>query len=386
MVTGTNGKTTTASLISEMLMSAGYKVGVNTTAYYSYGDEVVTKQGSRTLEDVFTQQRMFANMVNNKCDFIVLEATSQGLEQGRLWGVTCDVAIMTNLTQDHLDYHGTMQNYAAAKALLFKQRPRVIILNRDDEWFDYFNEFDAGEHKVTYGKSKDATFRITDVKLRSNSGEATVVQQGGESLHLRTQLPGKYNIYNAVAAAIVGKYEHLSDDQIVAGIAALSSVPGRMERVDAGQPFEVVIDYAHTPDALQNVLSALRDVAKGKLILVFGATGDRDRSKRPIMGEIAARYADKIFVTDEETYSEDGAAIRGEIMQGIENVKAGGKTTEIADRRVAMQAACKMAKKGDVIVVTGMGHELARNMGGKLVEWNDAAVARDIIKQLAREK
>lgn len=381
MITGTNGKTTTASLVGQMLINAGYKVGINTTAYYSYGSETFVKEGSRTLEDVMTQQKMFAKMKQAGCDFVVLEATSQGLEQNRLWGVDCDVAVMTNLTQDHLDYHGTMQDYAAAKARLFAARPRVIVLNADDKWFDYFNKFEASERKVTYGKGAKADFKISEVEPLKNGTDIILNKPGGGNLKIYTHLIGGYNAYNVAAAAIVGHFEHLTDEQITQGIASLQSVPGRLEHVEAGQPFEVIIDYAHTPDALQNVLSTLREVTKGRLILVFGATGDRDRAKRPIMGTIAAKLADKIFVTDEETYTEDGAEIRKAIWQGVKKENAEQKATEIADRREAIKAAIAFAKKGDTVVITGMGHELARNMGGKLIEWNDAAVARELLEE-----
>jgi UDP-N-acetylmuramoyl-L-alanyl-D-glutamate--2,6-diaminopimelate ligase len=382
MVTGTNGKTTTATLIAKMLERAGHKVGLNSTTSYSYGDVVVKKEGSRTLADIFELQRMFAEMKRAGCEYIVLEATSMGLDQNRLWGVPCDVAVMTNLTQDHLDYHGTMERYAAAKARLFKMRPRLIVLNHDDKWYEYYNKFLAKERKVSYGTSADATVQITDVNLSKDGSDINLIFDGAHKLKLHTNLPGKFNVYNATAAATVGWYLQLEPDQVAKGIAALATVDGRLERVDAGQPFEVVVDYAHTPDALENVLSTLRLLTKGRLISVFGATGDRDRSKRPIMGKIVATHADRIFVTDEETYSEDGAKIREAILKGIKAEKGGSKTTEIADRREAIIKAFKSAGKGDIVVITGMGHETARNMGGTKEQWSDPAVAREILADL----
>lgn len=386
MVTGTNGKTTTATLIAQMLTDAGYSVGLNSTAFYSYGGTVYPKEGSRTLADIFELQKMFLDMKNAGCEFIVLEATSQGLEQNRLWGVPVDVAVMTNLTQDHLDYHGTMEHYAAAKAKLFQNRPRLIVLNHDDEWYSYFNKFLAKERKVSYGTHPDATVQITDVALSKNGSDAKLVFDGAHEMKLHTNLPGKFNVYNATAAAAVGYYLQLEPDQVVKGIDSLKTVPGRLERVEAGQSFEVVVDYAHTPDALENVLSSLKLLTKGRLIVVFGATGDRDRSKRPLMGRIASEHADRIYLTDEETYSEDGAKIREAIMRGIKEAKGDRKTTEIADRREAMHKAFAGAKKGDIVVITGMGHETTRNMGGSKEPWSDPGVAREVLAELGHKK
>jgi UDP-N-acetylmuramoyl-L-alanyl-D-glutamate--2,6-diaminopimelate ligase len=386
MVTGTNGKTTTATLIAKMLEQAGHKVGLNSTTSYSYGGKVVKKEGSRTLADIFELQRMFAEMKRAGCEYIVLEATSMGLEQNRLWGVPCDVAVMTNLTQDHLDYHGTMERYAAAKAKLFQMRPRLIVLNHDDEWFGYYNKFRAKERKVSYGTNPDATVQITDVKLSKDGSDIKLVFDGAHELKMHTNLPGKFNVYNAAAAAAVGWYLQLEPHQVAKGIDALAAVDGRLQRIEAGQPFEVVVDYAHTPDALENVLSTLKLLTKGKLISVFGATGDRDRGKRPKMGKIAAEHADRIFVTDEETYTEDAAKIREAVMGGIKEAKGGSKTTEIADRREAMLKAFKSAGKGDIVAVTGMGHETARNMGGVKEVWSDVEVAREVLAELGYKK
>jgi len=386
MVTGTNGKTTTVSILGQMLTTAGYNVGVNSTAYYSYGGKVVEKAGSRTLEDIFALQSMFAKMKKAGCEFIILEATSQGFDQNRLWGVPCDIAVMTNLTQDHLDYHGTMENYAAAKGKLFARKPRIIVLNRDDEWFPFFDKYEAGERKVTYGTDNDSTCQIASVTLRRDGSDIRLKFEKTTPLDIHTNLPGKFNVYNAAAAATVGYYLKLDLEQISQGIAALDSVPGRLERIDEGQPFDVVVDYAHTPDALENVLSTLKNLTTGKLTLVFGATGDRDRIKRPIMGEIAVKLCDRVFVTDEESYSESPGEIREAILTGIRKSKNGmAKTTEVPDRREAITRAFKEAKKGDIIVLTGMGHETSRNMGGKEIAWSDVDVARECLKQLARK-
>ena len=380
MVTGTNGKTSVATLVASMLEHAGYTVGANTTAYYRIAGKTTNKKGSRTIEDMFVLHAMFAKMRKAKCEYVILEATSQALDQHRLWGVPCWTAVMTNLTQDHLDYHGTMGRYAAAKFKLFQRRPPFVILNRDDEWFDYFNKSEATKRKLNYGEAKDADARITSLNLRKDGSDFTI-KIDKESLRLRTKLTGKFNVYNATAAAMVGYAEGLKPEEIIEGIASVKGVPGRLERVDAGQPFEVIVDYAHTPDALENVLDALRAITKGKLMLVFGATGNRDRAKRPIMGEIAGEHADRIFVTDEETYDEDGAAIRAAILEGIKGERIRKKTVEIADRGDAMKAAFAEAKRGDTVVITGLGHETTRNMGGTEVHWSDIEKAKSFLSR-----
>jgi len=380
MVTGTNGKTTTATMIAQMLRSAGHKVGINTTAFYQIGDEVTPKASSRTLEDIFELQAMFAKMKQAGCEFIILEATSMGLVQHRLWGVPCDVAIMTNLTQDHLDYHKTMERYAAAKGKLFASKPKFIILNRDDEWFDYFNKFEAERRKVTYGTDPQSTCQIVGADLGNDGSDVTLQIDGDHTLTFHVNLPGKFNVYNAAAAATAGWFLQLEPEQITKGLSSLKSVPGRMQRVDKDARVNVIVDYAHTPDALKNVLETLHHLTKGKLWVVFGATGDRDKAKRPLMGEIAAQLADRIVLTDEEPYTEDPAKIRAAIMDGI--IKADGekKTLQIADRGDAIKEAIKQARPRDTVVITGMGHESVRMVAGKKVPWSDLAVAKKALQ------
>lgn len=384
MITGTNGKTTTATMIAHMLRNSGAKVGINSTAFYQINDEVTPKASSRTLEDIFELHALFSRMKKAGCQYIVLEATSMGLVQHRLWGVPCDVAVMTNLTQDHLDYHKTMERYAAAKAKLFQMKPRLIVLNRDDEWFDYFNQFPAAERKVTYGTAKDATAQIVEADMGPQGSDVTVQFEKDHKLTFHTNLPGKFNVYNATAAAAVGYYLQLEPEQIAQGLASLASVPGRMERIDEGQRFEVVVDYAHTPDALQNALETMRHLTKGKLWVVFGATGDRDKSKRPIMGEIAAKLADRIILTDEEPYSEDPAVIRAAIMEGIKSAGGEAKVVEIADRGEAIAKAITEARPRDAVIITGMGHESVRMVAGQKLPWSDSGQAREVLQQKAK--
>lgn len=382
MVTGTNGKTTTAAYIAQMLMSAGLKVGVSTTAFYGFGEELEPNTRNRTVDDIFYVQAMLSRMKKAGCEYLVMEVTSMALVQHRLWGVPCDVAVMTNLTQDHLDYHKTMERYAEAKGKMFERSPAYIVLNRDDEWFEFFDKFEAGDRKLTYGAHKDATGRIIEADLKADGSDVTLQIDKTKKVKFHTALPGKFNVYNATAAAMVGYVLELDAKEISKGLASLKNVPGRLERISEGQRFEVIVDYAHTPDALENLLDTLRHLTKGKLWVVFGATGDRDKGKRPIMGEIAARLADRIVLTDDEPYSEDPAKIRKEVMTGIESTENGAKKTiEIGDRREAIQRAVADARPRDTVAITGMGHEQFRIVAGERQPWSDAGIAREALKQ-----
>ena len=379
-VTGTNGKTTTANYLNEILKAAGFKTAMFTTAVIEIGDERKLNDLNATVASTERMQEFFRDAKKASVDFVVLEITSHALQQHKLTTVPIEAAIMTNLTQDHLDYHGTMEAYAAAKGKLFAGKPRYIILNRDDQWFDFFNQYEAGEQKITYGAGKDAECRITDVTLYKRGSEAKLEIDHQTVIDLATALPGKFNVYNMTAAAATAYLVHVKLEDIIEGVANLDEVPGRFERIEADVPYEIVVDYAHTPDALEQLLDAAKSLTKNRVILVFGATGDRDKTKRPIMGAIAAKYADRIFVTDEESYNEDPSEIRRMVIDGIAEAGGNSKTEEIADRRGAIEKAVSIARKGDTILVTGMGHEQYRIVNGERLPWNDGDVIREILK------
>lgn len=379
-VTGTNGKTTTLNYLNEILKEAGCRTAMFTTA-------VIEINGDRRINDLnatvpTTNQivRFFRDAKRAKVDYTLLEVTSHALDQHKLDGVPIHMAVMTNLTQDHLDYHKTMDNYAAAKAKLFKSDPKFIVLNRDDEWFDYYDKFHAGAQKITYGKHEEAEAKIERTKLYRKGSEATVVIDHQTKVELATALPGEFNVYNMVAAAAASYLLGVRVNDIIEGAANLESVPGRFERVPSDKEFDIIVDYAHTPDALEKFLGAAKEITKGRVILVFGATGDRDKGKRPIMGEIAAKLADRIFLTDEESYNENPDKIRAAVMDGIVKVSRGSaKADEIADRREAIKKALAVAKKGDIVLITGMGHEQYRIVNGKRIPWNDAEVVKELL-------
>jgi UDP-N-acetylmuramoyl-L-alanyl-D-glutamate--2,6-diaminopimelate ligase len=372
-VTGTNGKTTTANYINTMLTSAGKRTALFSTAVIELDGESRLNRTHRTVPLTSELVSFFKQAKAAKVDYVIMEVTSQALHQHKMLGMPVDIAVMTNLTQDHLDYHKTMENYAAAKARLFTGylNPGQVILNRDDSWYQYFRDRSVGD-VTTYGESADSDAQISTIRLQATKSTWTLAGN-----KLLTTLPGKFNVFNASAAACVGNLVGLTEQQIEQGIAALHAVPGRMEVIEAGQDFGVLVDYAHTPDALHNVLTAAKEIGKGRVLVVFGATGDRDKAKRPLMGSIVAARADLIYLTDDETYTEDPDTIRAEVRAGIEQAK--GHYIEVADRRQAIATAFAEAKAGDVVVLAGMGHQDTRNMGGQSIAWDERDIARELL-------
>ena len=381
-VTGTNGKTTTACFINEILKEAGMKTAMFTTALIEVADKTQLNDLNATVATTTRMQQFFRDAKKAKVDYVILEVTSHALQQHKLATVPIEIAVMTNLTQDHLDYHKTMEAYAEAKGKLFANSPNYIVLNRDDEWFEFFDKYPANKQKITYGVHDDAEAKINKVTLYRKGSEAEVLIDHQTELELATALPGKFNVYNMVAAASVAYVLGVKLVDIIEGVANLDGVPGRFERVVEGLGYDVIVDYAHTPDALEKLLEAAKALTKNRIILVFGATGDRDKGKRPIMGEIAAKYADRIILTDDESYNEDPQTIRDQVLEGIVAGKGDGMTLEIGDRREAIEKALSIAKKGDTILVTGMGHEQYRIVNGERLPWNDG----DVVRELAQSK
>lgn len=378
-VTGTNGKTTTANYLNAILKTAGKRTAMFSTALIEIDGETRANDLNATVAPTAVMQRFFREAKRANVDYVVMEFPSHALHQHKLDYTPIEVAIMTNLTQDHLDYHKTMEEYAAAKAQLFAMQPRHSILNRDDSWFDYFNKAVKHRHLLTYGKQKQADIGITKIK-HSNGQSSAVFTLDGTKLSIQSPLPGEFNLYN-LAAAVAAAYALGIDTQAIqTGTSHLKGIPGRYERIEAGQDYDIVVDYAHTPDGLEKLLDTARTLTKGRVLLVFGACGDRDRGKRPQMGEIAAQRADQIILTDEESYNEDPKQIREMIYDGIKTVQGGTKkTTEIEDRRDAIQKALSIARDNDTILITGMGHEVYRIVNGKRVPWNDAQVVRELL-------
>lgn len=383
-ITGTNGKTSTSFIVHRMLVDAGYNTGLMTTAKWGIGNDTHDQKEHMTNMPIPVFMKRLKQMRAAGVEWVVLETTSHALVQYRTWGVRYSVGVLTNITHEHLDYHKTFERYVAAKQLLFKrvQRNRrglqMGIANADDQNGASFAAIT--QNSILYG-IEAGDVRATNIKL-DDTGITYDAQAHDETYHIHSSMPGNLYVYNTLAALSVGMAIGLDKDQIERGIAALKDVDGRMQRIDAGQDFMVIVDYAYTPDALEKVLEALRKPTKGKLAVVFGATGDRDKTKRGPMGEVATRMADKIYLTDDETYTEDPDAIRDAVYKGIKAAGGEGKTQVVPDRLDAIKLAFKQAKAGDTVLLAGIGHQDYRDMGGQKMPWDEREVARQVLEEL----
>ncbi len=381
-ITGTNGKTTTSSYVNSVLKAAGLTTAVYTTAYYEINGHITPNRTHMTVTSQRSVQAFLLKALKAKTDWVIIEVTSHALHQGRVAGIRPLIGIVTNVTQDHLDYHGDMMNYAEAKKLLFtRYGAKTAILNRDDEWYSLFAEDNPVARQISYGQNKLADIRLTKIKSVANGSDFEIIIND-KKYSFNTSLLGEFNVYNAMCAISVGYRLDLDMNDIQKGVSDLESVPGRMEEINEGQEFTVLVDFAYTPDALQNALKALKPMTKGKLSIVFGATGDRDATKRPAMGEVVGKLADRIYLTDDETYTEDPKSIREAVYEGIKKAKATKKTQVVDDRLEAIKLAFSEASRGDIVLLTGIGHENYRNMGGKKIVWDERQIARRLLKSL----
>jgi UDP-N-acetylmuramoyl-L-alanyl-D-glutamate--2,6-diaminopimelate ligase len=353
-VTGTNGKTTTAYLLYSILGAAGRNPGLLGTVETRVGGE--RRPAVRTTAEAIDLQRTFREMLDAGNESVALEATSHGSELHRLDRVRFDVLVFTNLTQDHLDFHGSMERYFDAKRRLFAPGVRAVVNIDDDHGRRLARQL---EDVTTFGFAADAEIRPDAL--------------AGVDLSLR----GRFNQLNALGALAAARVLGIGERAIAAGIAAVRAVPGRMEEIDEGQPFVVLVDYAHTPDALVNVLRTAREFADGRVICVFGAGGDRDREKRPLMGAVASTLADLVIVTSDNPRSEQPDAIVTEIAAGAKR-----EVTVLVDRRAAIEAAVGWAHPGDVVVIAGKGHEQGQELRGEKTPFDDREVARDALRRL----
>lgn len=299
-------------------------------------------------------------------------------------GVPIHTAVVTNLAPDHLDYHKTIERYAAAKAKLVKMAKTEVVLNRDDEWFEFFSKHSHKAH-YTFGTNLECDVRLLKANLKPN-GSKIAFNLGDEAMVADLKLPGKFNVYNALAAAAVGMGLHIKLANIQRGLESLKGVAGRMEPVEAGQPFSVIVDYAHGPDAFEALFESMRALTKGRLIAVFGGAGDRDPNRWPGMGEAAGRMTEVAIVTDDEPHSEDPAKIRKVIVEAAK-VAGKAKVVEEPDRREAFRKAFKMAQPGDTVLLLCLGHQKFRiGKNEEKLSWDDRAVAKDVLKELKFSK
>ncbi|WCJ58017.1 UDP-N-acetylmuramoyl-L-alanyl-D-glutamate--2,6-diaminopimelate ligase [Fontisphaera persica] len=381
-VTGTNGKTTVAFMVKAILEAAGCPSGLMGTVRYEIGERVIP--ASRTTPEAVEIQSMLAQMLRSGCRACVMEVSSHALDQKRVLGVDFDAAVFTNLTQDHLDWHGTMENYYAAKEKLFLahggQKKQAAVINIDDAYGERLRQRSDCAVKLTYGLSEAAQLRAVEVTLAAN-GCRFRVEGAPEPFTLRLPLIGRHNVYNALAAAGAALALHLPLAAIRQALESMPPVPGRLERVDAGQPFTVLVDYAHTDDALRNVLRTLKEITPGRLLLAFGCGGSRDKGKRPKMGRVAAELADLTFITSDNPRKESPDEIAAAIVAGYREVRDTGFTVEL-DRRRAIEEILRQAQPGDTVLLAGKGHETYQEFRDTVVPFDDRVHAREVLEAL----
>jgi len=378
-VTGTNGKTTTTYLLEAIFAAAGWRAGlVGTTGIRVAGE---ARPSAFTTPEAPELQALLAEMRDRGVNAVAMEASSHALAQRRTWGLACDAAVFTNLTQDHLDYHGTMEAYLDAKLMLFDGRnggagkPATAVVNADDAAAPLVEAAAAGRMAIVrFGAAAGADVRLASVNPEPAGLRMRLEVRGAERAVVLPML-GRFNAHNAAGAWACGLALGAGGEAIERALAAFAGVPGRLERVDGGRAFAAVVDYAHTPDALERALAACREHAGGRVLCVFGCGGDRDRGKRPLMGAIAARLAERAWVTNDNPRSEDPAAIAAEIVAGA----PGRGLVTVLDRRAAIAAALAEAREGDVVLVAGKGHETTQTIGTQVLPFDDRAVAREIL-------
>jgi UDP-N-acetylmuramoyl-L-alanyl-D-glutamate--2,6-diaminopimelate ligase len=382
-ITGTNGKTTTSYLIDALLKAGGGATGIIGTIQYVVGNQV--RDASQTTPEALDIEEMLAAMRAQGVRGVAMEVSSHALALSRVDGLAFDVAVFTNLTQDHLDFHGTLDEYRRAKRRLFEllahspKAHRTAVVNTDDP---SGTAMVAGldVDVVSFGLHEGARVRAVEY-TSSLDGIRMTAQTPAGRVDIRSPLIGEHNVMNLLGALGVGVALRQAPDAIARALGAVGAVPGRFEQVRAGQPFLVVVDYAHTPDALERVLATARKITSGRLAVVFGCGGDRDRGKRPLMGEIAARLADRLWVTSDNPRSENPQTIIDEVVAGVPAATAPVRYATIADRRHAIRDALRWAAPGDTVILAGKGHETYQIIGTDVLPFDDREVARQILAE-----
>jgi UDP-N-acetylmuramoyl-L-alanyl-D-glutamate--2,6-diaminopimelate ligase len=378
-ITGTNGKTTTTYLIKSIMEANKQKIGLLGTISTQIGDKIYVS--SRTTPEALDLQCLFREMIDSDIDYAVMEVSSHSLELGRVDGCNFRIGVFTNLTQDHLDFHKTIENYRNAKKKLFYMVTGTNIINIDDEHGRIIagEQEKAGKRLLTYGIDNKADIMAKNIHITSKGVSFIMVTPGYEA-ELNIRIPGKFSVYNALAAATVAYAEGIGRDVIRKGLGKVDNVPGRSEIIKTDTPYTVIVDYAHTPDGLQNILASVKEYARGRIITLFGCGGDRDKEKRPIMGNIAGKMSDYCIITSDNPRSE-------EPMEIIRQVEAGIKSTEcdyicIENRRDAIKYALTTAKPDDIVLLAGKGHETYQILKDRTIPFDE----RDIVEELLREE
>ncbi len=374
-VTGTNGKTSITYMLKNILEYFGHKVGLIGTIQNMIGEETI--ETVNTTPGVYELNRLFSLMKEKGCDYVVMEVSSHALDQKRVCNLNFESAVFTNLTQDHLDYHITMDNYFEAKKRLFKMC-KTAIINADDEYGVKLAE-SLDCNVVTYSLNDNSTYSAKAVKYFPSSVEYELV---GDNVlnHIKFNTGGSFSVYNSMCAAITALELGLSVEDVTKALEEISGIKGRAESVPTGRDFTVIIDYAHTPDGLKNILKTFKDCPKNRVIALFGCGGDRDKTKRPIMGSIAARYADYVIVTSDNPRSEDPSEIIKDILKGMEGTSTSVKVIE--NRIEAIKYAVSIAQKDDIIVLAGKGHETYQILKEGTIHLDEREVVREALEAL----
>ncbi|MDB6147345.1 MAG: murE [Spartobacteria bacterium] len=385
-VTGTNGKTTTSFLIKHICENAGLRCGLIGTVRYEIGERILP--ATRTTPESLDLQELLAQIANAGCKAAAMEVSSHALAQERIRGLEWDVAVFTNLTQDHLDFHGTMENYFSAKAKLFQQlseqkkkRKPVAVVNIDDRYGEKLaRQIDRKVTVVTYGMSAQADFRASNYRMEFG-GTSFQLDARGKSYLVRVPLIGRFNVANSLAALAGVNGLGLNLREAILSLGKTSQVPGRLEAVPAKRQFQIFVDYAHTPDALLNVVKTLRELGPRRLIVVFGCGGDRDRQKRPLMAQVVDQNADHAIITSDNPRKEDPAAIIDEVEKGFRS----SHYEKIVDRTEAITRAINLAEPRDIILIAGKGHENYQEFADHTVPFDDIQVARRALENRPME-
>lgn len=385
-VTGTNGKTTTTHIIGHILEGLGHKVGIIGTVHVFING--VSYPVHNTTPDAGELQPILYQMVEAGVEYCIMEVSSHALDLRRVAGVEFDTAIFTNLTQDHLDYHKTFENYLQAKLKLFEQVsmakqvkiPKGAVVNIDDPYGkDIMDKVDC--RSLRFGTKEEGDLLASQIEMTSKKTSFALLYKG-ESYPVQMDITGLFNVYNTLASVGACLMEGISMEDIIEGLRSFRAVPGRFELIEEGQPFAVVVDYAHSPDGLENILKTAQKIVENNILVVFGCGGDRDATKRPIMGSIAAQYGDQIFITSDNPRTEDPESIVRQVEVGVkEGLRAGSIYKTIVDRREAIFEAIKTAQKGDIVIIAGKGHEDYQILKDKTIHFDDREVAREALKE-----
>lgn len=383
-VTGTNGKTTTTNIIRMILRKAGYKVGLIGTINIMIEDQVT--ESHNTTPDVVDLQKALYAMRCADCDYCVMEVSSHALALNRVAGIEYDCAVLTNITQDHLDFHKTMENYRDAKSILFEslsvgaKKNKNAVFNMDDSSSSIIKER-TQVNVLTYGKNHNNDIYPLNFTVEPKHMQLLLHTPVGD-LRLELKITGEFNVYNVMGAVAAMLAENIDKKVICSVLNGFDGVPGRFQLVEAGQPYTVIVDYAHTPDGLENVLNTARSITKGKLWVVFGCGGDRDNKKRPIMGNLALQLADNIIVTSDNPRTEDPELIIDEIFTALQDVPQGKHIKRLSDRREAIEYALANADDNDVIMIAGKGHENYQILKDRTIHFDD----REVVMQYWSDK